>query len=216
MYFMFLRRKESPAKHLLRTFAMWAFQFRSLSTMTPRYLTWSCCVISSPLIVTDTLAGHLLLGLRTKRLVLETFILRPFLRRKRRNNFTIEAGILYYKKCATRGEEPWIGLPTKKSKVLRFQICCARTKHLSEIYKNRTIKVAAAKLYFQSIHLGLERVTKNWAQFGSSDFWSFAMKLVVLMDCTWCILCKNAWTAQGYSCQEIILAVILCCNTFLP
>ena len=36
-YFMFLRRKESPAKHLLRTFAMWAFQFRSLSTMTPRY-----------------------------------------------------------------------------------------------------------------------------------------------------------------------------------
>ena len=40
-----------------------------------------------------------------------------------------------------------IGLPTKKSKVLRFQICCTRTKYLSEIYKNRTIKVGAAKLF---------------------------------------------------------------------
>ena len=40
-----------------------------------------------------------------------------------------------------------VGLPTKKSKVLRFQICCTRTKYLSEIYKNRTIKVGAAKLF---------------------------------------------------------------------
>ena len=40
-----------------------------------------------------------------------------------------------------------IGLPTKKSKVLRFQICCTRTMYLSEIYKNRTIKVGAAKLF---------------------------------------------------------------------
>ena len=29
------------------------------------------------------------------------------LRRKCRNNFKIEAGILYYRKCAIRGEEPW-------------------------------------------------------------------------------------------------------------
>ena len=29
-----------------------------------------------------------------------------------------------------------LGLPTKKSKVLRFQICFTRTKYLSEIYKN--------------------------------------------------------------------------------
>ena len=35
----------------------------------------------------------------------------------------------------------------KKSKVLRFQICCTRTMYLSEIYKNRTIKVGAAKLF---------------------------------------------------------------------
>ena len=42
---------------------------------------------------------------------------------------------------------PTIGLPTKKSKVLRFQICCTRTNYLSEIYKNRTIKVGAAKLF---------------------------------------------------------------------
>ena len=40
-----------------------------------------------------------------------------------------------------------VGLPTKKSKVLRFQICCTRTKYLSEIYKNRTTKVGAAKLF---------------------------------------------------------------------
>ena len=40
-----------------------------------------------------------------------------------------------------------VGLPTKKSKVLRFQICCTRTKYLSEIYKSRTIKVGAAKLF---------------------------------------------------------------------
>ena len=29
------------------------------------------------------------------------------LRRKYTNNFKIEAGILYYRKCATQGEEPW-------------------------------------------------------------------------------------------------------------
>ena len=40
-----------------------------------------------------------------------------------------------------------IGLPTKKSKVLRFQICFTRTKYLSEIYKKPTIKVGAAKLF---------------------------------------------------------------------
>ena len=42
---------------------------------------------------------------------------------------------------------PKIGLPTKKSKVLRLQICFTRTKYLSEIYKKRTIKVGAAKLF---------------------------------------------------------------------
>ena len=36
--------------------------------------------------------------------------------------------------------------PNEKSKMLRFQICFTRTKYLSEIYKNRTIKVGAAKL----------------------------------------------------------------------
>ena len=40
-----------------------------------------------------------------------------------------------------------IGLPTKKSKVLRFQICCTTTKYLSEIYKHRTVRVGAAKLF---------------------------------------------------------------------
>ena len=40
-----------------------------------------------------------------------------------------------------------IGLPTKKSKVLRFQICFTRTKYLSETYKNQSIKVGAAKLF---------------------------------------------------------------------
>ena len=45
------------------------------------------------------------------------------------------------------GEKSMVGLPTKKSKVLRFQICFTRTKYLSEIYKKRTIKVGAAKLF---------------------------------------------------------------------
>ena len=49
--------------------------------------------------------------------------------------------------CETLGVYTTIGLPTKKSKVLRFQICCTRTNYLSEIYKNRTIKVGAAKLF---------------------------------------------------------------------
>ena len=40
-----------------------------------------------------------------------------------------------------------LGLPTKKSKVLQFQFCCAGTNYLSEIYKNRTVKVCAAKLF---------------------------------------------------------------------
>ena len=41
----------------------------------------------------------------------------------------------------------YIGLPTKKLKMLRFQICCGKTKYLSERYKNWTIKVGAAKLF---------------------------------------------------------------------
>ena len=45
----------------------------------------------------------------------------------------------------------------EKSKLLQFQICCARTKYLSEIYKSRTIIVGATKL-FQPIRLGLESV----------------------------------------------------------
>ena len=32
------------------------------------------------------------------------------------------------------GKSEMLGLPTKKSKVLRFQICVTRTKYLSEIY----------------------------------------------------------------------------------
>ena len=55
----------------------------------------------------------------------------------------------------------------EKSKVLRFQICCARTKYLSETYKNQTLIVGTTK----PIRLGLERLSaKNWVQFGSSDF----------------------------------------------
>ena len=74
----------------------------------------------------------------------------------------------------------------------------------------RYIKTGLQKLVLQSylsqFVLDLKGLSaKNWAQFGSSDFWSFAMKLVVLMDFTWCILCKNAWT-NSY--QETILAVI--------
>ena len=33
------------------------------------------------------------------------------------------------------------------------------------------------------------------------------MKLMVLVDFTGCILCKNAWTSQTYSSQETIIAV---------
>ena len=41
-----------------------------------------------------------------------------------------------------------LGLLTKKSKVLRFQICSViRTKYLSEICKNWTIEVGATKLF---------------------------------------------------------------------
>ena len=59
----------------------------------------------------------------------------------------------------------------EKSKVLRFQICFTRTKYLSEIHKNRTIKVSATKLFFSQFALDLKRLsTQNWAQFGSSDF----------------------------------------------
>ena len=39
-----------------------------------------------------------------------------------------------------------IRLPTEMLKVHQFQICCARTKHLSEIHKSETIVVCAAKL----------------------------------------------------------------------
>ena len=45
-----------------------------------------------------------------------------------------------------------VGLPTEKSKVHQFQICCARTKYLFEIHRGRTIIVRAAKL-FLSIRL---------------------------------------------------------------
>ena len=55
--------------------------------------------------------------------------------------------LLFIVKTNTQSACTYIGLPTKKSKVLRFQICCTRTMYLSEIYKNRTIKVGAAKLF---------------------------------------------------------------------
>ena len=61
-------------------------------------------------------------------------------------------------------EQPMVGLPTEKSKLLRFQICCARTKYLSEIYKNH-------KATFSQFVLDLKGLSaKKWAQFGSSDF----------------------------------------------
>ena len=57
-------------------------------------------------------------------------------------------------------------------------ICCVRTKYLSEIYKIWAIIVGATKLFVVDLK-GL-----NWAQFGSSDFLGFTMKLVVLMNFT--------------------------------
>ena len=55
-----------------------------------------------------------------------------------------------------------IGLPTEKSKVHQFQICCARTKYLSEIHRGRTIIVCASKL-FSPIHLDLKGLSaKIW------------------------------------------------------
>ena len=42
---------------------------------------------------------------------------------------------------------PIVGLPTEKSKVHQFQICCARTKYLSEMHKSRTVIVHATKLF---------------------------------------------------------------------
>ena len=61
-----------------------------------------------------------------------------------------------------------LGLQTEKLKVYQFQICCARTKYLSEIHKSRTITVCAAKLQFVSDLKG--STVKNWVKFGSSDF----------------------------------------------
>ena len=48
---------------------------------------------------------------------------------------------------ATSSALPILGLPMKKPKVIRFQICFTRTKYLSELYKNRTLKVCAEKLF---------------------------------------------------------------------
>ena len=50
--------------------------------------------------------------------------------------------------CTTTSVDTTVGLPTEKSKVHQFQICCARTKYLSEIHRGRTIIVCAAKLFF--------------------------------------------------------------------
>ena len=63
-------------------------------------------------------------------------------------------------KVAT-GPSPILGLPMKKSKVLRFQICCARTKCLSEIYKNRTIIVGAAKLFVLNMKGLMPKIGRN-------------------------------------------------------
>ena len=54
-----------------------------------------------------------------------------------------------------------LGLLTEKSKVVRFQIYCARTKNLSEIYKNRTIIVGATKLISPKIGHSLVQVTSE-------------------------------------------------------
>ena len=54
---------------------------------------------------------------------------------------------MHYSQQLTLQHSTKLGLPTKKSKVLRFQICFTRTKYLSEIYKKWTIKVGAAKLF---------------------------------------------------------------------
>ena len=44
-------------------------------------------------------------------------------------------------------------------------------------YIKTELQMLVLQSNFQSIRLGLERVKyQNWAQFGSSDFWSFAMK----------------------------------------
>ena len=62
----------------------------------------------------------------------------------------------------------WVELLTEKLKVHQFQICCARTKYLSEIHKSWTIIV---KAIFSQFVLDLKGLSvKNWAIFGSSDF----------------------------------------------
>ena len=58
------------------------------------------------------------------------------------HTFLRRIDLIYGKSYYTVGRAP-----NENSKVLRFQICCTRTKYLSEIYKNRTIKVGAAKLF---------------------------------------------------------------------
>ena len=56
-------------------------------------------------------------------------------------------------------------------KVLRFQICFTRTKYLSEIYNKTDFKSWCCKAIFSQFVLDLKGLsTKNWAQFGSSDF----------------------------------------------
>ena len=79
-------------------------------------------------------------------------------------------------------ENVTVRVPTENPKVLWFQICCTRTKYLSEMHKKQTVNSWCHRAIFSQFVLYLKGLSaKNWAQFGSSDFWSFAMKLVVLM-----------------------------------
>ena len=65
---------------------------------------------------------------------------------------------------------PLLGLPTKKMKVHQFQICCARTKHLSERHKGWTV-IAHATAIFSHINMSWSSrlSVKNWVKFGSCD-----------------------------------------------
>ena len=63
-----------------------------------------------------------------------------------------------------------VGFPTEKSKVHQFQICCARTKYLSEIQRPDN-NSSCRKAIFRQFASDLKGLSaKIWAKFGSSDF----------------------------------------------
>ena len=66
-----------------------------------------------------------------------------------------------------------------------------------------TQAVCEQSYFFDHSSLGLERV-KIMVKISSSDFWSSTLKPMVLMDFTWCTMCKNAWTNPTMDCEVTI------------